>query len=48
MMDLAVHPFMGYDVYPYKGFFVSYNNGTTWVCKAGHCFNQLVRWTPAR
>jgi hypothetical protein len=27
---------------PYKHFFVAYNNGTTWVCKAGHCYDQLI------
>jgi hypothetical protein len=40
MGDLATNP---HDTaWAYKGFFVSYNNGTTWVCKAGHCFNQLI------
>jgi hypothetical protein len=40
MGDLARNP---HDMtFAYKGFFVAYNNGTTWVCKAGHCFNQLI------
>eukprot|EP01046_Picozoa_sp_COSAG06_P061629 COSAG06_NODE_13591_length_1241_cov_1.538529_2_plen_76_part_00 len=44
MGNLATHP--DNQSTPYKGFFVAYNNGTTWVCKAGHCFNQ-VRKTPS-
>jgi hypothetical protein len=40
MGNLATHP--DNQSTPYKGFFVAYNNGTTWVCKAGHCFNQLI------
>ena len=40
MGDLATNP---HDTTSeYKGFFVAYNNGTTWVCKAGHCSNQLI------
>lgn len=39
MGNLATDPS---GVTPFKGFFVAYYNGTTWVCKAGHCYNQLI------
>lgn len=40
MGPLATNP--GDQSWAYKGYFVAYNNGTTWVCKAGHCLNQLI------
>ena len=32
---------------PYKGYFVAYNNGTTWVCKARKKTNALPVHLPA-